>query len=206
MAQQLAKIIQQRKLYATIKGRKYVTIEGWTTCGVMCNVMPREVGVIESSDGTFTATVELVRMSDQVVVGRASSMCGPDETLWKDRPRHMRRSMAITRASSRAFRLVFAWVMKLAGYEGTPAEEMPDTQEGVSSAAPDTRHHEQSNGDLLNTDQQGKLLELVNKSGTPMPTFMAAVEKLTGAQDVSKLNTAQGREFITRMRAKMEKN
>ena len=33
-------------------------------------------------------------------------------------------SMAQTRAVSKAFRLALSWVMTLAGYEPTPAEEM----------------------------------------------------------------------------------
>ena len=34
--------------------------------------------------------------------------------------------MAVTRATSRAFRQKYSWVMALAGYEPTPADEMPD--------------------------------------------------------------------------------
>ena len=33
--------------------------------------------------------------------------------------------MAITRATGKAFRLNYSWIMALAGYEPTPAEEMP---------------------------------------------------------------------------------
>lgn len=39
------------------------------------------------------------------------------------------RSMAVTRATGKAFRLGFSWVMVMAGYSPTPAEEMPPENE-----------------------------------------------------------------------------
>ena len=47
--------------------------------------------------------------------------------------------MAITRATGKAFRLSFSWIMKLAGFQPTPAEEMVDTinaerEEGAKAA------------------------------------------------------------------------
>jgi hypothetical protein len=48
-----------------------------------------------------------------------------DERTWSQRDAYARRSMAITRATGKAFRLGFSWIMTLAGYEPTPWEEMP---------------------------------------------------------------------------------
>jgi hypothetical protein len=90
----------------------------------MVGILPREVSIEEDEDGNVTAVVELVRMSDLGVVGRASAMVGVDENEWQKRPRFMRRSMAVTRATGKAFRLSLAWVVRLAGYEATSAEEM----------------------------------------------------------------------------------
>ncbi|MBK8185727.1 MAG: hypothetical protein IPK63_23660 [Candidatus Competibacteraceae bacterium] len=53
--------------------------------------------------------------------------------------------MAQTRATGKACRLAFSWIMSLAGYEPTPAEEMPDKQ--------------QSDNDLLISSAQHKMLE-----------------------------------------------
>jgi hypothetical protein len=91
----------------------------------MMGVLPREVEVYERENGDFEATVELIRTSDCAVVGRASSIVSSDEKLWKGRERYARRSMAVTRATGKAYRLGFSWIMSLAGYEPTPAEEMP---------------------------------------------------------------------------------
>jgi len=125
MAKTLADIITSRKLYTTINGKKYVQVEGWSTLGAMMGVLPREVEVLERENGDFEATVELIRTSDCAVVGRASSIVSSDEKLWKTRERYARRSMAVTRATGKAYRLGFSWIMSLAGYEPTPAEEMP---------------------------------------------------------------------------------
>jgi len=125
IAQALAGVIQDRKLYKVIQDRKYVMVEGWTTLGGIIGVLPREVEVKRLEDGGYEAMVELVRARDGMVVGRASALCGMDEKTWASRPEYARRSMAVTRATGKAYRLGYSWIIKLAGYEATPAEEMP---------------------------------------------------------------------------------
>jgi len=122
----LADVINKRELYKVIRGRKYVLVEGWTTLGAVLGVTPRTVEVKELAEGAFEATVELVRNSDGAIIGRGIAECGADEPTWQSRPRYARKSMAITRATGKAFRLSFSWIMKLAGFEPTPAEEMPE--------------------------------------------------------------------------------
>ena len=141
LACQLAQVIDQQKLSTVIKGKRFVNVEGWTTLATMLGVTAREIATTES-DGIFTATVELVRMADGACISRASAECGsPDELdkygkpLWSSRPRYARRSMAQTRATGKACRLAFSWIMSLAGYEVTPAEEMAP----VIEAEADTR-------------------------------------------------------------------
>jgi len=84
----------------------------------------------EELGGGFIAVVELVRMSDGVVLSRASATAGAaDDPPWNGRPRYQQRSMAITRATGKVCRLAFSWVMVLAGYSPTPAEEMLEEKE-----------------------------------------------------------------------------
>jgi hypothetical protein len=130
LAGELAHIIDRQSLAVTIQGRQYVRCEGWTTLGVMLGCVAREVSTVER-DGIYTATVELVRMSDGACISRASAECGSDDEkdkygkpVWANRPRYARRSMAQTRATAKACRLAFSWIMALAGYQPTPAEEM----------------------------------------------------------------------------------
>jgi hypothetical protein len=135
LASQLAIVINKQHLATVIKGKRFVNVEGWTTLATMLGVTAREVCTVEA-DGIYIATVELVRMSDGVCISRASAECGaPDELdkygkpSWSARPRYARRSMAQTRATGKACRLAFSWIMSLAGYEVTPAEEMPLSEE-----------------------------------------------------------------------------
>jgi hypothetical protein len=135
LASQLAIVIAKQNLATVIKGKRFVNVEGWTTLATMLGVTAREVCTVES-EGVYVATVELVRMSDGACISKASAECGsPDELdkygkpIWSTRPRYARRSMAQTRATGKACRLAFSWIMSLAGYEPTPAEEIPLSDE-----------------------------------------------------------------------------
>jgi len=133
VANLLADIIRQQKLFAVIRGKRHVLTEGWCVLGAMGGILPREVSVVEDDAGNVFATVELVRVADLGVVGRASAMVGVDEPEWQKRPRLMRRSMAVTRATGKAFRLLLAWVIRLAGYDACPADEIADDPQPVTS-------------------------------------------------------------------------
>lgn len=119
----LKDVITAQELYVNIKGRNYVLVEGWTTLGAMLGVVPRTVSTSEIEDGIFEATVELVNTSTGMIVGQGVAECGSSDT-WKNRERYAKKSMAITRATGKAFRLSYSWIIKLAGYEATPAEEI----------------------------------------------------------------------------------
>ncbi len=124
----LADVVEKQGLSVRISGgsKPYVKHEGWATLGSLLGILPREKAVTEHSNGTFEAVVELYSLWDGRIVGQGSAICGKDEKRWGNADRYARRSMAITRATGKAYRLGFAWIMTLAGYEATPAEEMPD--------------------------------------------------------------------------------
>lgn len=134
IAKELAKIIRENKLANNIQGKEFVRVEGWSTMGAMLGVLPREVPELAKrlDDGSYEAVVELVRISDGAVIGKASALVGMDEKdsrgklTWGNRNEYARKSMSITRATGKAYRLGFSWIMTLAGYEATPAEEIID--------------------------------------------------------------------------------
>jgi hypothetical protein len=116
------------KLFVTIQGRKYVKADGWTTLGAMLGVVPVEESCTrlptDSGFKGFEARVKLIRMVDGAQVGGASAECTLNEKNWQGKDSFSLRSMAITRATGKAFRLSFAWIMQLAGFEPTPADEL----------------------------------------------------------------------------------
>lgn len=125
VANVLKDVIDKQKLYTKIGPNKHVNIEGWSTLGSILGILPKENRVLKLDDGSYEAHVDLIRVSDGVVVGGASSICSRSEKTWAKREDYALRSMAITRATGKAYRLAFAWIINLAGYSGTPLEEMP---------------------------------------------------------------------------------
>lgn len=99
----------------------------------------------------WVAEAETVHWETQAVLTRASAMCLSDEDNWSLRPKYegrgaqrrqavdaqgqkvfaptpqfQLRSMAETRACSKAYRLLFAWIYTMHGFEATGAEEMSE--------------------------------------------------------------------------------
>ena len=129
IAQPLAAFIKQQRMSTNIQGREYVLAEGWSFMGAMLGVAPRATAVHELRDADgrvcgFEANVELLTR-DGAVVGGAIAECSRYESNWADRDDFALKSMAQTRATGKAYRMAFGFVMKAAGYEATPAEEMP---------------------------------------------------------------------------------
>jgi len=126
-ADALADVIRAKHLYKTIAGRNHVLVEGWTLLGTMLGVFPvciwsRPIGT-DPDHGGWEARVEARTMSGQVV-GAAEAECLYSESNWKNRDDYALRSMAQTRATSKALRLPLGFIVALAGYATTPAEEM----------------------------------------------------------------------------------
>lgn len=133
VAHALAPVIKAQNLSATISNKRYVLVEGWTLLGSMLGVFPlvvwtrRTEGPHSSEDG-WEACVEAHTLSG-AIVGRAEAQCTREEKAWRDRDDYALRAMAQTRATSRALRGPLGFVVKLAGYSTTAAEEMMGTDE-----------------------------------------------------------------------------
>lgn len=128
IAEPLADFIRERSMSTKIQGRDYVLSEGWAFMGSMLGVFPVVMAVedVRNPEGNligYEARVEL-RARDGSVVGAAIAECNRFENNWADRDDYALKSMAQTRAVGKAYRLSFGFVMKAAGYESTPAEEM----------------------------------------------------------------------------------
>jgi len=130
IANAVADVIKQKELYVLMRGKAYVFCEGWTTMGALLGIFPQIVDVIDLSNETsslrrYVAICE-TRTLDGRLVTRAESECSNEESTKKDFDHYAIRSMAETRATSKALRMCLSWIMKLAGYEPTPAEEVDE--------------------------------------------------------------------------------
>jgi hypothetical protein len=129
----LARVIHERDLFTRIRGREHVHVEGWTLLGSLLGVFPITEWTRRIDDGWEARVVAKTRAGE--LVGAAESMCTPKESKWRSADEYAIRSMAATRATSKALRLPLGFVMELAGFDPTPAEEMPDGADGADSEA-----------------------------------------------------------------------
>lgn len=152
VAKRLAAIIKKQGLEVQIQqgARPHVRYEGWATLArlVGLDIAISECHYEEQGEPAkpgyvfgFRATAQLLDREGRLV-GSATSGCYSDER-WGKRDRYTMESMAQTRAAGKACRLKLSWIMQLAGYEATPAEEMssmaPDRAPGPSESAPRTQ-------------------------------------------------------------------
>ena len=120
----LASAVKDRGLVAHIGRTDYPTVEAWTLLGSLLGVFPHCVWTRPLENG-WEARVEARTLAGQLV-GAAEAQCTRAERSWASRDDYALRSMAQTRATGKALRLPLGFVMSLAGYEATPAEEIID--------------------------------------------------------------------------------
>lgn len=127
MAKVLKKHIVDQQLYTPIANKNYAHVEGWQFAGGLLGLFPRVVSVENLSSGTETkwrADVEIVDLKTGNIISRGFAICSNKESRKKSFDEYAVLSMAQTRAIGKAYRNIIGWVMKLAGYETTPSEEM----------------------------------------------------------------------------------
>lgn len=149
-AKALEQVIQQKPRPVVIHGKTYLEFEDWQTVGrfygITAKVVKAEPVEINGVVG-FEAQADAIHVATGRVVSSAVSMCLNDEDKWKGRPLFMLRSMAQTRACGKCLRNVLSWVVVLAGFAATPAEEM----DGVASDNAPPKGQAKSNGKKADT-------------------------------------------------------
>ena len=125
-ATNLRDLIVQNKLFTAIKGKNYVNVEGWQIAGAFTGTFPIVETVENLSEGNtykYRAEVSL-RDKEGNKVGYGVAICTNKEPGKTNFDEYAVASMAQTRAVGKAYRMKIGWLLKVAGYETTPAEEM----------------------------------------------------------------------------------
>lgn len=140
LAQDLAKFIKENRLFHNIQGKAYVNVEGWQYAGARLGILPivEELKRIEEENGEikYQAEVKLMNLRSQQMIGSGFAICSNKEFGKKSYQEFAIASMAQTRAIGKAYRNILAWIIRAAGYEPTPAEEMDYmSREDESNAA-----------------------------------------------------------------------
>ena len=133
VASALKDVLVKRGMLATIQGKEYVKVEGWQTLGSMMGVTAVVVSTEKIDDQGYKAKVE-ARTINGNVVGGAEAVCLKQEKNWASRDDYALLSMAQTRAISKALRGPLGFIVEMAGYKATPAEEMMGVTERIGDA------------------------------------------------------------------------
>ena len=141
-------------MISVIQGRDHVKVEGWQTTGVMLGVSARvawsrpycdpvsgqpvqsDYEVVEFNkrtqverrfqvDGLRGRRAWRLSKPTGMVIAAVEAMCSRNESTWAKRDDFSLRSMAQTRATSKALRGVLGFIVTMAGDGASPAEEMP---------------------------------------------------------------------------------
>ena len=109
-----------------IRGKQYPKIEWWTSVSASLGLFPRVLyskRLDRDSEIAYEAKVEVHRNGQIIASGEA--MCSNREDRWRSADEYAIKSMSITRASGKAYRIPLSFLAVMAGLEVTPAEEMP---------------------------------------------------------------------------------
>ena len=112
----------------------FLKYEAWATIAAGYNMaasIEGEPELLYDHDGTTIIGAKAYAVVRNIVTGTrtggAPAYCMFVERNWANRTLNQVVSMAGTRAASKALRLMFSWVVVLAGYEPTPFEELDET-------------------------------------------------------------------------------
>ena len=127
LSNELKRFVKDAHLVSNIKGKDYCNVEAWQMAGASLGLFPIITSVQDLSSETevkYMATCEVRSYQDNKLVSVGIAICSNKEGSKKFFDEYAILSMAQTRAIGKAYRNLLAWLMKAAGFEATPAEEM----------------------------------------------------------------------------------
>lgn len=127
LSNELASLIKEKKLSTNIQGKQFVNVEGWGYAGAAIGLIPIITEVKDLSKENelkYWATCEVRNIATGQVVSIGHAICSNKERTKRSFDEYAICSMAQTRAEGKAYRLLLGWLMKAAGFEATPAEEV----------------------------------------------------------------------------------
>lgn len=170
MANVLKSYIIKNNLSVKIVDKDYVMVEGWQFAGGLMGLFPRISEVQNTGAGKWTAKAEIVG-KDGKIISTGYALCSKEETKKKSFDEYAILSMAQTRAIGKAYRNLIGWVIKAAGYEATPAEEIKDKPQ-------EEKKSDVKAGTMMAGDQEKEKIKILAKQ-IGLDTI-AKIEKATG--------------------------
>ena len=143
-----------------IRGKQYPKIEWWTSVSASLGLFPRVLyskRLDREDEIAYEAKVEVHRNGQIIASGEA--MCSNREERWRNADEYAIKSMSITRASGKAYRIPLSFLAVMAGLEVTPAEEMPPVEQ--SQSIPEQARTNTHNGEFASEKQQAAVRGLI---------------------------------------------
>lgn len=151
-AKVLRDLVESKPKKVVFNGKTFLQFEDWLTVARFygITVLARTTNYVERGRVQgYECHAEAILVSTGQVIGAGQAECLDDEKNWNMRavyrdgqrvgeekvPLFQLRSMAQTRAQAKALRSILSWVVVLAGYAPTPAEEMDGNESGNGSRA-----------------------------------------------------------------------
>ena len=171
-SKQLVDIVEDQKLYALIQGKKYMMYEGWQFLGSMLPnaITPQTEWTEEIKDENGVVTGYKARVVAKDAIGNTrgagEALCMKSARNWSAKDNFALMAMAQTRAGGKALRMALSSIVKIAGYEPTPKEEMDGIQvENNFNSAPSNGASSNSNVESMASEKQINYLKvLINKN------------------------------------------
>jgi hypothetical protein len=129
MAVELTKFINDNKLSANIAGKQFVMVDGWQFAASQLGLTAivhdvRDISQSTPTEIRYSAQANVIHVPTDTLVSTGFAMCSNKEAKKKSFDEYAIASMAQTRAIGKAYRNNLSWLMKLAGFESTPLEEI----------------------------------------------------------------------------------
>lgn len=227
-ADALKRVITERGMVQRIGNREHVKVEGWQTLGGMVGVvagpprirelpwpendrLPDHLRKIRDQGYAFGYEAKFEALTlDGRVVGGGESACKRTESAWC-----MRRgdivddfaleSMAQTRATSRTLQGPLRFIVTLAGYSGTPAEEMPQQAAPAAQQPPPnnrttapntTAQPVQQSERPITANQKGAINGRCAKAGLSVDQVKAILNWVGGSAILDRLSSKTASKLI----------
>jgi len=185
-----------------IQGNEYLCANSWKFIGGQLGLMEKIVdGQRQEAPRIWVSKADLVKISTGIAVGSGAGVCFQDEKKYKKdgtvkqiflEP-HAAASMSQTRAISKAFQNTIGFIPQLAGFAGTPAEEMMEAEYKMLDEEKEVKpkQTEQPKEELEGEIKRKKLADEIAKAKKSTPPLSDFQKKL---EDVKKKFPDQGKE------------
>jgi len=197
LVQVMSSKCQGKEFIAIINGKQYPKVEWWTTIAATLGLFPVVIysrRLDREDELAYEARVE-VRYGDRVV-GAGEAMCSNKESRWSSADEYAIRSMSITRATGKCYRLPLSFLAVMAGLNPTPAEEIPINNDfsDDSDECQEESHQVEEPASEAQIYTLGNLIENAYLSNEERLNLSKTLEhSLTKSQAKELLNTFLGR-------------